>query len=969
MLTGREGLVRLIGKRRKILPDRQSFLLTPPESCKDEIRDGLSSSSSTNGVEICESSKKMDVVEIGRSVSSYVTCPVCGASVQGSDQQLNSHLDVCLMGGGTKRKLKQPTLFQFSFKSSVTKPKDQLDESNDNLRINNGISPKDEKVEGNAMTKLPVIEDNDDVLCVLPLNSFPKLETREEVKVENLSGEDENPSGDDIIGERDVDVTLSLPIVVAKHEVDGSTDDTSVAIFQTFIVGRKFGEEVDLKMGDTVCFVRDQYNVKDPNAIKVICTDSGCEKVLGYIPRELARYLSPLIEKDCLMFEVSISALPKRPLDVVPIQVVCQRMTGADVVESNDHGTSDSVWEDILHVVDCAKNFIPGKRKYQQNFLLLIQEVMRSHQHLFIDEEKLYLESFKSLSDDSQNLFVRLFTRKGPWFRMSNISYQEVTDSQQAVEGLCARGYMCSLESMKEPNGSDIKEVLDVLAVSELRDICSLSHPKKGIYSSRKQELISLLSASYDDGKCPSLPIMVLDRTGNCIRVSSTAESLLWRVQRLFFLNGEQDLNAFLMVDLGLVKYPAYTCIVHNQIFPSRADLLAYEEALEVAQIMDESLEVDDHVKVKSCIELSDARISSSREAPQSSTPPTMTFHSSFSDSYIYSKVVTLGISYLERERRYEDAIRLLKGLLDRIACGGRRGYWTLRLSVDLEHLGRLNESLSVAEEGLLDPWVRAGSKMALQRRILRLGKPPRRWKTPSFSDSIKRTIKEVQVLGRPLNCDLGMKNRFYGEDGEQCGVEELALQYYANEGGGWHGVHTESGIWMTIFGLIMWDIIFADIPDVFHTRFQTSPLDFDTDNFYIARESLIESHLQNIYEGMAEEILITSWESHIGTACRGVNWDRHSLSDLRAAVTCVGGPSLASLCRLLAQDYRSWSSGMPDLFLWRFSGDYKGEAKLVEVKGPRDRLSEQQRAWLLLLMDCGFSAEVCKVSPSAKSV
>ncbi|KAI3890759.1 hypothetical protein MKW92_000720 [Papaver armeniacum] len=71
--------------------------------------------------------------------------------------------------------------------------------------------------------------------------------------------------------------------------------------------------------------------------------------------------------------------------------------------------------------------------------------------------------------------------------------------------------------------------------------------------------------------------------------------------------------------------------------------------------------------------------------------------------------------------------------------------------------------------------------------------------------------------------------------------------------------------------------------------------------------------------------------ESHIGTACRGVNWDRHSLSDLRAAVTCVGGPHLASLCRLLAQDYRSWSRGMPDLFLWRFSGDYKGEAKLVE--------------------------------------
>ena len=144
----------------------------------------------------------------------------------------------------------------------------------------------------------------------------------------------------------------------------------------------------------------------------------------------------------------------------------------------------------------------------------------------------------------------------------------------------------------------------------------------------------------------------------------------------------------------------------------------------------------------------------------------------------------------------------------------------------------------------------------------------------------------------------------------------------------------------------------------------QTAPLDLETDSFYLVRKSHIESHLQKIHDGMAEEVLITSWELHEGTACRGVNWGRHSLSELRAAVTCIGGPCLAAFCRHLAQDYRSWSSGMPDLVLWRFHGKYKGEAKLVEVKGPRDKLSEQQRAWLLLLMDCGFNAEVCKVSP-----
>lgn len=148
----------------------------------------------------------------------------------------------------------------------------------------------------------------------------------------------------------------------------------------------------------------------------------------------------------------------------------------------------------------------------------------------------------------------------------------------------------------------------------------------------------------------------------------------------------------------------------------------------------------------------------------------------------------------------------------------------------------------------------------------------------------------------------------------------------------------------------------------------QNAPLDLDTDSFYPVRKNLIESQLQKVHDGMAEEILITSWESNVGTACRGVNWDRHSLSELRVAVTCIGGPCLASLCRHLAQDYQSWSSGMPDLLLWRFHGEYRGEAKLVEVKGPRDKLSEQQRAWLLVLMDSGFKVEVCKVSTTPKS-
>lgn len=82
--------------------------------------------------------------------------------------------------------------------------------------------------------------------------------------------------------------------------------------------------------------------------------------------------------------------------------------------------------------------------------------------------------------------------------------------------------------------------------------------------------------------------------------------------------------------------------------------------------------------------------------------------------------------------------------------------------------------------------------------------------------------ILQVTITGRPINRQTGMKSRFYGYDDDQCSVEELALQHYAGESGGrWQGVHSENGIWRTLFALLMWDVLFADIPNVFWHPFQ----------------------------------------------------------------------------------------------------------------------------------------------------
>ncbi|KAK6146066.1 hypothetical protein DH2020_019935 [Rehmannia glutinosa] len=945
MLTGRESLLRVIGKPRRYLPNRCSFLSAAASSA-------ASTSRAHENVKRDSVEKRFDG---GGDPVESVNCPVCGARLPGLDNTLiNSHLDDCL-AKGSKRKLSQVTLLQLNFSRSKVKI-----HSGQPVDKGNQVSPS----EANGISACDIIhnlneldssEDYDNNHHSVSLGNNPFTSC-----VENLVSKD-------IVDNKSASPLSLSDVERPKYVLEEGLDncDISQVFIPTSIVGRRYGIREELDPESRICLSRDPKNDKDPNAIKVLYVERECDRMLGYIPRELAQYLSPLIDKFHLNFEGSITSVPKDSRAAVPIQIVCKNVVLCDQICCEDIQDFMSLWRHALRVVELARTNRSGMTRYLHNLVLLIQEVLKSNPHLFTNSEMSFLESFYSLPDDSKGLFARLYTRKGPWFRMSNISYPEIADCHQAIKSLLEAGYVSSFQKGNESEDDGLEEVLNILNIDELRGALRVFN-KKCNHGTRKQDIIDLLLSLSKDGLCPEIQSFVLEITGSCVKVSPLAESLLWRAERLFFLNGEQDLSAFLLVDLGIVKYPAYRCIISEHIFSSRSDMLSYEEAIEISQIMVESLDENKSELVLRCIEMSVSRMSISFEEGKSSSGESMaTFLSHFSASWVYSKVVLLGVSYLEREKRYTDAINLLKQLLSTFISDRRRGYWTLRLSVDLEHLGRVDDSLQAAEDGLLDPWVRAGARIALQRRVLRLGKPPRRWKIPSYSKSVKRKIFEVHVQGRPLNCKTGMKSVFYGEDGERCGVEQLALQYYAGEGGGWQGVHSESGIWLTIFGILMWDILFADVPNVFHNNFQTSPLDLETDTFYEARKSLIEAHLDKIQDGMAEEILITSFESHVGTACRGVNWEKHSLPDVRAAVKCIGGPCLASICRHLAQGYRSWSSGMPDLLLWRLHDCYKGEAKLVEVKGPRDRLSEQQRAWLLVLMDSGFNVEVCKVTPA----
>jgi len=287
-------------------------------------------------------------------------------------------------------------------------------------------------------------------------------------------------------------------------------------------------------------------------------------------------------------------------------------------------------------------------------------------------------------------------------------------------------------------------------------------------------------------------------------------------------------------------------------------------------------------------------------------------FLSRLTEGWIFARMISHAIPTFERRKRHTDACTLLRLLLSTPYCPGKRGHWWTRLAINLEHLGRKNDALCVAESALEDSYVRSGDRVLLQKKVLSLCKPPRRWSKPSFV--LPRAARVVTIEGKLFAPGVpGKKSVFVGLDGSStCTVEELALSYYGrkkeeeekmedcqpmekqqeendedeetqdpNEGGddeeeeeeeeedeedretsesqdlfsqsqrdrrrkkvvkpkekkkdsdneedkslwGWEGMHCESGIFKTLFGMLMWEILFADVDDsVFQTPFQGTP-------------------------------------------------------------------------------------------------------------------------------------------------
>ena len=326
-----------------------------------------------------------------------------------------------------------------------------------------------------------------------------------------------------------------------------------------------------------------------------------------------------------------------------------------------------------------------------------------------------------------------------------------------------------------------------------------------------------------------------------------------------------------------------------------------------------------------------------------------------------------------------------------------------LRRIRDLEHCNRKNEALSTVEKAfdqlseLRVPilWPSNETKLnlgghgfSLIQFLKKLSVPPLRWKPLiiEINDIIRDpTIISIKAKYAHQNTDrldqqtqFGRKKRNFRQWEGNKTVEELVIDhFFLAENGGWEGIHCENGFALTLFSLIMWDLIWSI--DSEPSAFCELPFEFRHSTWLAQNHKLAQKVQERINTIMltpaptdknnafAIKMVRQSWEKYYGLHIRGLNWDIMNLSDFEFILQGLQSKVVAMICALYAENYKAWCGGLPDLMLWRKRDTTEtqgriSEVRFIEVKGPGDHLSCNQKAWINKLKSAGADICVCHV-------
>lgn len=382
------------------------------------------------------------------------------------------------------------------------------------------------------------------------------------------------------------------------------------------------------------------------------------------------------------------------------------------------------------------------------------------------------------------------------------------------------------------------------------------------------------------------------------------------RLRLLFFGNLSQDWSEFVLTDLGIFRYEAVPISPESRGFRCRAD-------------------VDDYLFLRERRERFEAG-----EPVESVLDGLLDFASA--NPYLQSRHARL-LFKLAQQLEKDGAAEAALDLYRRCAHGEAR-WRQIRV---LEKLERHAEAHALAVQASASPHNDEEAQRlerALPRLARKLGLP-----APKRRTAVAETNSQL-VLARPAHGSVEHAVR------EHLHRAEAPVHY------------VENTLLCSLFGLLCWEAIFAPLPGAFFHPFHSGPVDLYSSDFY-ARASRCSTPAWRAWTtaatGRTCASCIATSSAPSRPSCSGAcstrrcsNWrGLHPAAHLRAC------------CERLLGDLRANRAGMPDLIQFHPA---ERRYRLIEVKGPGDRLQDNQKRWLAFAAAHGIPVEVCYVNWAA---
>ena len=418
-----------------------------------------------------------------------------------------------------------------------------------------------------------------------------------------------------------------------------------------------------------------------------------------------------------------------------------------------------------------------------------------------------------------------------------------------------------------------------------------------------KRDLLLKLQLDYTERKplaswCPKLGETLLTLT-----IGDRCD----RLRLLFFGNLNQDWSEFVLADLGVFRYEQVPFSAASRGFSCRRDIDDYLHLFRCREAFANGACID------TVLEQIGSFSSSNRQL-----------------RLRHAKLLFRMGQQLERSGDLDKALDLYRSS----AFPGARQ----RCVRVLEKLQRVDEAWGLVSHALQAPesdserqlMVRAQARLAAK-----LGKP-----RPSRPRAGQHGLLEL-VLARP----------------EVGSVEHAVLE---------HLVHTDAPVFYventllnSLFGLLFWDAIFAPLPGAFFHPFQSAPADLLDNDFRRRRESLFQKHFAQLEDGTYTDTIWQTYRDKYGLQSPFVCWGALSEELLELALRCLPTRQLKACFDRLLDDVQSNRAGMPDLIqFWPAEQRFR----MIEVKGPGDRLQDNQRRWLAFCAQHDIPVDVCHV-------